>query len=396
LKTMRILFVADGRSPTALNWIHYFVERGDEVHLVSTYPCAPDERLASLTIIPVAFSQAAGGAGQGPNSQAPTRSERSIRMRTLVRQWLGPLTLGKAAASLGERIRQVKPDLVHAMRIPYEGMLAARSQPTAPLLMSVWGNDFTLHAPATPWMGRLTRQALARADALHADCGRDIRLAIEWGLAVDKPTIVLPGAGGVQPEVFYPPGKANEVQPMVINPRGFRAYVRNEIFFKAIPRVLERQPGVRFVCPAMETETQAQHWVTELGIGANVDLLSKQSRPQMAEWFRRSLVAVSLTTHDGTPNTLLEAMACGCFPVVGNLESIREWITPGVNGLLVDVSEPGNVAQAILAALEQPELRRKAQAANARLIAQRAAYGPVMGKAEQFYRQLLDNHSQRI
>ena len=43
-------------------------------------------------------------------------------------------------------------------------------------------------------------------------------------------------------------------------------------------------------------------------------------------------MTVSPSTHDGTPNTLLEGMACGSFPIVGDLESLREWIEPGLTG----------------------------------------------------------------
>jgi hypothetical protein len=50
---MRILFIADGRSPIALNWIEYFVQEGHEVHLASTYPCAPNIGLESLIVIPI-------------------------------------------------------------------------------------------------------------------------------------------------------------------------------------------------------------------------------------------------------------------------------------------------------------------------------------------------------
>ena len=98
----------------------------------------------------------------------------------------------------------------------------------------------------------------------------------------------------------------------------------------------------------MQGEPQATGWVQELGITDQVTLLPKQTRAQMADLFRQSRVVVSPTTHDGTPNTLLEAMACGCLPVVGDLESLREWITPGVNGLLVDLSHPQELAEAIL------------------------------------------------
>jgi glycosyltransferase involved in cell wall biosynthesis len=109
----------------------------------------------------------------------------------------------------------------------------------------------------------------------------------------------------------------------------------------------------------------------------------------MAERFRQAQVVVSLSTHDGTPNTLLEAMACGCFPVVGDIESLREWITPGVNGLLTAPDDSHALAEAILQALEQPALRQHAAAHNLRLITERAEYGRVMQQAEEFYRKLV-------
>jgi glycosyltransferase involved in cell wall biosynthesis len=387
---VRILFVADGRSPTALNWIGYFAGRDCEVHLISTYPAEPELKLASLHILSVAFSQAAGRAPQNLVAK-PSLIKRvtTAGMRTRFRQWLGPLTLPKAAHTLQTILTDVQPDLVHALRIPYEGMLAAESDPRMPLLISVWGNDFTLHGVTTPIMRGYTRKAVRRADAVMADCQRDIRLAREWGLPADRPTMVLPGGGGLQPELFYPPQMPNPVLA-VINPRGIRAYVRNDTFFHAIPLVLAERPEVRFVCPSMAGEPQAEKWVSEMGIAANVDLLPKQTRPQMADLFRSAQVAVSPSEHDGTPNTLLEAMACGCFPVAGDIESVREWIEDGENGLLVDPADPRTLAAGILRGLEDSELREKAHEKNTRLIAEKAAYGGVMARAKAFYEEILE------
>ena len=114
-----------------------------------------------------------------------------------------------------------------------------------------------------------------------------------------------------------------------------------------------------------------------------------QTRPQMAELFRRSRCAVSPSTHDGTPNTLLEAMACGCLPVAGDLKSLREWITPGQNGLLVNPDDPASIAQGILMALEDDALQQRASVLNAGLIAGRAEHGQVMRSARTFYRSLI-------
>ena len=49
---------------------------------------------------------------------------------------------------------------------------------------------------------------------------------------------------------------------------------------------------------------------------------------------------------------ILEGMALGALPVAGDIESIREWITQGKNGLLFDPNDPRAVAAAILSALE--------------------------------------------
>jgi glycosyltransferase involved in cell wall biosynthesis len=313
-------------------------------------------------------------------------------LRTALRQWLGPLTLPAAARQLCHLITDVRPDLVHAMRIPYEGMTAAMADLPAPLIVSVWGNDFTLHGPSNPMMAHYTRRTLKRLDVLHADCHRDVRLALEWGLPPQRRTFVLPGAGGVQAEMFYPPPEIVST-PLVIQPRGVRAYVKNDIFFQAVPLVLKECPHARFICPNMAGEQQAQRWVGELGVTASVDLLPEQTRAQMAGLFRRSSVIVSPTVHDGTPNTLLEAMACGCFPVAGDLESLREWITTGENGLLVDLqtpqARPEALAQAILRALGDEDLRRRAREINLAQIAERADHARVMAQAEEIYASLL-------
>ena len=388
LKDMRILFVADGRSAIAMNWIHHWVERGDEVFLASTFKCSPKFPLRGLFHVPVAFSSVRTSA-----ASARLRSVRHIGLRTVARQWLGPLTIRRAARRLREVIRRVQPDLVHAMRIPYEGMLVAEARAAMPLVVSVWGNDFTLHAPSTPLMRYYTRRTLQVTDALHADCARDVRLAYDWGFPRHRSTLVIPGSGGILSDVFHPPVKPSR-EPVVINPRGFRDYVRNDTFFRAIPLVLARNPDARFICVAMAGEAQAIERVRALQIGHAVDLLPSLQHAEMAGVYRRAQVLVSPSMHDGTPNTLLEGMACGCFPVVSDLESIREWVTSGMNGLLVDPTSPERLAAAIIEALENHALRETATGRNVELIASQAEYGRCMQRAAGFYRTTLDRSTE--
>jgi glycosyltransferase involved in cell wall biosynthesis len=390
---MRLLFVADGRSPIAVNWIRYFVEHDDEVYLASTFACHPEMDLKGLDLTPVAFSGTKRPSTSLGSLPAPSRAlglpvPQSVRIA--IRHYLGPMTIARSAKKLRTVIERVQPDLVHAMRIPYEGMLAADAYTGVPLLVSVWGNDFTLHAPSTQLMRHYTRWTMRVTDALHADCQRDIRLAQEWSFSPTKPTLVIPGNGGVRTDVFYPPENLVEA-PVVINPRGFRAYVRNHVFFKSIPLVLKEFPGARFLCASMAGDSQALRWVEELGIGHAVELLAPMPHAQMAEAYRRAAVMVSPSVHDGTPNTLLEGMACGCFPVAGDLESIREWITDGQNGLLTDATDPGRLAGTIVKALKSKNLRESAAGLNAKRVAEEVEYQACMKKARDFYRTLTDS-----
>ncbi len=161
-----------------------------------------------------------------PSADAPPRTStrnspddaRLISLRQTIRHWLGPSDASprwKEPALPSSSA--YKPDLVHALRIPYEGMLAANAGLHVPLIVSVWGNDFTLHAPSTPLMRHHTHWTMLAADALHADCERDIRLAHEWGLDSSKPTLVSPGNGGIHADIFFPPcasrGGAGHLQP---------------------------------------------------------------------------------------------------------------------------------------------------------------------------------------
>ena len=377
---MRLLFVVDARSPIALNWIRHFTEQGnDEVYIVSTFPVQLDVSIKGLEFIPVAFSSV-----KKPG-QRPGGASRTLNLRTKIRQWLGPLTLRRPAQRLRTFIEEVKPDIVHAMRIPYEGMLAADAYTSVPLIVSIWGNDFTLHGPSTPLMRHYTRWTMQVADALHSDCHRDVRLAREWGLGAGRPSLVAPGNGGIRTDVFYPPERLVE-EPVILNPRGVRQYVRNDCFFKAIPLVLRKHPNAKFLCTSMVGEGQIMEWIREYKIGHAVELLAPMPHMEMANVYRRAQVLVSPSIHDGTPNTLLEGMACGCFPVAGDLESIREWITPNENGSLVNSNDPQSIADGIIHAIENKNLREKAAGLNRGIIATRAEYKSNMVKAEDFYR----------
>src|ERR1044072_2000397 len=276
-RPLRICFLVDARSPIACNWISYFIERSADAHVISSYPCLPGT-LEGATIYeaPVALSSFSR-ASQSAKASNPSRASMLSRLKgsavtrlsLAAQHFVLPFGLYRQVQKVRRLIEQISPDLVHAIRIPFEGILAAEAMPQGlPLLISVWGNDFTLWAARNPVIARQTRQALKRADALHTDCHRDLGLAIKsWGFSDEKPAAVLPGAGGIQTSLFYPGQPDAKLRerlnirtdaPVIINPRGVRGYVRNDVFFQAIPLVLRDYPRAIFCASAMEGDQMVE------------------------------------------------------------------------------------------------------------------------------------------
>jgi hypothetical protein len=402
---MKILLVADARSPITIRWIEGLVALGFEVGIISTYPCKAIPGIEFQQVIPVAFGALVGS--QSAGKEAPNRSSfltRSLisRFRSVFmagRYYFGPVSLKGEEEVFLSLVDQFKPDLVHALRIPFEGMLASFTPEPIPLVVSIWGNDLTFHANGSFMMGSNTRRTLERANGLMADAGRDIRLARTWGFAAEKPALVVPGNGGLNLDLIphrdrrplpfikdHIPSRAE----MVVNPRGFRpGSVRNDIFFYAMPLVLQRNPDVYFICPAMAGQPQAESWVRRFKIKERVRLLPLLPQDQLWDLMSQSQIFASISSHDGTPNSLLEALACGCFPVAGDIESLREWVVPGVNGMLVEADKPQQVAEAILLALENSELRRSAYHYNQALVKNRVSIQVVREQIYQFYNQMV-------
>lgn len=408
---MRILFVADGRSLNTRGWLNALSEADQDIHLVSTYAHPDLPFIASQTVLPIAFSRLArpGRSKVESNRRASTapsadQSPRSIaRLRPLlmrIRYVLGPLSLRFHLKRLIRIIDQVNPDLLHALRIPFEGMFARYAAQKLPVVVSIWGNDLTLHANGSFFMRTHTRQTLLMCAGLIADAGRDIELARQWGLPDDTPTTVLPGAGGIPTDVYSLASSSiadvlnspiQDDAPVILNPRGFRTgSVRNDIFFQAIPIVLAEIPDAVFLCPAMADEPEAADWVQRLGIQAHVQLLPKIPHERMVDVYKRAQITVSISEHDGTPNSMLEAMASGSYPVVGDIASVREWVTHNQNGLLVDPADPGELAQALINALRDRSARDHAAEQNKEIINTRADQAIVIQKALRFYRGVLN------
>jgi glycosyltransferase involved in cell wall biosynthesis len=391
---MRIAFLADGRAENFRRMVRYFATTPDEVLVLSTYPCEQEGLVGRLQVLPAVLSVGnalvKSSTGITTRGDPPAESSRIYRFaKLLYPAWQNTKLVNVAfqARAAQRALARFKPDVVLAFRTQNEGYIAALVG-QRPWVLFAQGSDFGYFARDYPLHRAATRAALTRTDGLIADCDRDIRLARDLGLPSRAPTLVMPGNGGVDRIVYQFGLPAERREKTIIYPRGIAPYLRLDTLLAAAQLTLARNPrvGVRFVLlvqPAMIALAEAEVAKFDLSDHA-VMVRPFLSQPQLSSLLQKAAAIVSPSLTDGTPNSMLEAMACGALPIMGELESIREWIQHGSNGLLFEQSRPEQLAECIQRALDDMDLRRRAQECNLQLVQERADYRTMMPAAREF------------
>lgn len=407
---MRLAFIADGRSSHTQRWLSYFACREHEIHLLSTYPC-PHEGLPRVTIHHIHLwlrsadtSQVKNPLGNTIKTNPQERLSRLVRLlnfdtviRPIWERWIA-LEVWHIAAAARRILKALRPDLVHALRIPIEGYVAALAG-YHPLIVSSWGSDFTYWRKMNILHRRLTDNTLETADAFIADCERDRRFALRF--LNDHATTMCPGNGGVRLDLIQRRGDGQDIREMwgikedvnvVLYNRGIGGpFYRFETFVKAIPLILGKEPNTVFLVLGGLSNPRAQRLVRS--VRRNVRLLPYMRHIDLMRVLKESHVMVSPSMHDGTSNSMLEAMACNCLPIMSDLESTREWIKHGFNGFLFDSKDPYALGQCIVQGLRERALRRSAAKFNRELIRRRADYFKCMAGIESLYRHVCDEYA---
>jgi glycosyltransferase involved in cell wall biosynthesis len=283
-----------------------------------------------------------------------------------------------SATRLALHIRRFPPDIVHVhyLRGLAWGMLLSRYHP---YVATPWGSDVLDEQGAfRDWAGRiLTTGVLNQADLVTAHSqylesrvkgllrGSTPIAHIGWGVDL---ALFRPGIDTVRLRQRWHIGPDQQV---ILSPRLAQPFYRHEIIIEAFKDVREKFPGAILVITEQFADRryveQLRRLVDELGLGPAVRFVGSISYEEMPQWLNLAKIVVMVPRSDGMPNTLLEAMACGAFPVLNRLPQYEGVIKSGWNGLLVDLLA-GSLSDAMQEVLRSAALGREAARRNRNLV----------------------------
>jgi glycosyltransferase involved in cell wall biosynthesis len=182
--------------------------------------------------------------------------------------------------------------------------------------------------------------------------------------------------------------------PIVLSLRGIRPVYNPLDIARAIPLVLEQVPEAQFVIRTYNYDPglleQFQTIVHEMGATEAVHYVGRQSADrEIAALNRLAEVAISVPSSDGTPISVLEALACGVALVVSDLPSLHEWVQDQREALFVPVGDVAALSGAIVRLLQDQSLRKTLSERGPQLIHERAESKVWMHHNEGIYQRLI-------
>jgi L-malate glycosyltransferase len=300
----------------------------------------------------------------------------------------GPAFLRYRAAlpEVLERAREFGPQLVSALFVPDYGLLGsllcARLEPRPALWVAPLGSDVLRNAWRTPMHWLRARRVLAQAAVVAVDAAVLARGVAALGVPASRVARVdwVPDLSRFPYRAGRPDGALR-----VVSTRQLAPVYDVATLVRATHLLAQRRAGFA---------------LTIAGDGPLREALERQAAPLrgvahfvgrldasgVAEALRSAAVYVSTSRADSTSVSLLEAMACGCLPVVTDIDGNREWVTEGSSGLLFRPGDAQGLARQLARALDDDLLRERVAAYNRRRLESLPGF-------EERVRQLLGNLS---
>ena len=271
------------------------------------------------------------------------------------------------AKAFEETINRIQPDVIHSivLYISCTPILSVmKKHENLPWIYSSWGSDL-FYFRNLPKFNRDIKSVLPRVNYLITDCKRDVGIAKELGFNGEL-LGTFPGGGGFnlsESERFIvtPASKRRTILVKGYQGRSGRALV----VLKALIQIKEQLKNYKIIVFGADSKVLKFSIKNKLEDVLNISIYSRTKflpHKEILKLMGEALIYVGNSNSDGMPNTLLEAITMGAFPIQSNPGGATdEVIVHNENGMLIkDCENAEEIKGHILSALSNSKLIEKA------------------------------------
>ena len=249
-----------------------------------------------------------------------------------------------AARELERTIESFQPDIINAHYAAGYGFMAARLEyPHPPIVLHVWGSD-VLRVPARSWIGRRKVVAALRASEVVVADSEYLAGAVRE-LVDDKRTEVIPW--GIEAKYLTQHKVDYHLSsPLrIVVPRMHEPVYNNIFILKALADLIAAD-RIELTVPDFGSRASDFRREAQRLTGDRVQYYRRCDRDEFIRMMASHDVYLSAAQSDSSPVSLIEAMALGLVPVVGDIPGVRDWLTDG-SGYLFPVDNADRLREIV-------------------------------------------------
>jgi glycosyltransferase involved in cell wall biosynthesis len=312
--------------------------------------------------------------------------------------------------SLADVVFRWRPHIIHTLGLDAASYLFDRTRKAHPEIMGIgrWvvqvrgGPDLALHQHDPGHRPRI-ESIFAHCDHLIADNVINYEDAVRLGLnrkKIETPGIgVVSGPGGVDVEHLRATWSQlpSERPRTILWPKTYETISSKALpVFEAIRLAWDRIAPVTFEMLWL-VQSDVQIWFNKSmpdHIKAACNVHGRLDREQVLAMLPRARVMLAPSLTDGIPNSMMEAMALGAFPIVSPLDTITPVVKNEENVLFARNLYPDEIANALVRAMEDDVLVDRAAERNVSKVNDLANRSRVKTNVVNYYMELAETQRQ--
>lgn len=190
------------------------------------------------------------------------------------------------------------------------------------------------------------------------------------------------------------PGRGDPHAPHIVVARNLEHLYGNDTAIRALAMLRHEVPGAHMSIAGTGPEAAALRALAqELGLGTAVRFTGRLETAQMVALYQSADVVLNPSRADNTPNSVLEALACGVPVVSTNVGGVPFLVEHGRTAWLVAPDSPETMAQGLSRVLQDDRLR-VALRSNGLELAKSCSWAVVKGQWLDLYRSLASTSGQ--
>ncbi len=289
-------------------------------------------------------------------------------------------------------LQEVKPDVVHSfvLQISCLPILNIMNKnPQIKWVYSAWGSDL-YNTKNKPNYKAEVYSILSKVDYLFTDCNRDFKIAKNNGFK-GRFLGVFPGGGGYKIEDQNNHLVQKVEDRAIILVKGYQGELGRCIeVLKALKTLAKPLSIYKIVVFGTHEEVKTYIKQTNLKANLNITVLTQSSHLEILKLMGGAYIYIGNSMSDGMPNTLLEAVIMGAFPIQSNPGGATEdVIINNKNGLLIEKpTDVEHIAKLVKQAIINKELVAHAFQYNQTKIKPALAYSNIKEKVLKAYKSI--------